>query len=534
MIAPEKLLDGRDYDPAYGRVLLGILAGMALMVTYVETMVLPAFKQFYVFFDQSGGNFSTIAWILSAYLLVGVVVTPIFGKLGDLYGKKRMLVLVMSVYAIAVTVAGFTPNIGAAFGISRPNQIYILIAVRAVQGVGMAMFPLAFAMIPEVFPAARVGQAQGIVSAMFAAGASGGLVGGGYLAQTFGWQATYHTVIPIAITLVILSILFLRESERHARPNLDLPGAASLGFGLATAMLAISEGTVWGWTSWSAAHWGALSWGVPEFFLLSAIGFVFFLYWEPRAKNPIVNFAALKPRNIWVSNVNAVIAGLLMFLVFTTETILIELPFGPGFGQTELEMGLVALPSTIGMLIFGPLLGRQVGRSGPKPIMALGFALSAVGGIALVFVNRALIDLAILPILLLVGNVGVLIAMSNTIVLTAERRDLGIQTGMNQTFRNLGSSIAPVLVTTILASYEATYLSGTPFAFQGYALRGFEVVFAITAVLAVLGLAFSLALRNFRFSADGVRHTGAPTATSPGGAGSPPTERPAPTATPSR
>jgi MFS family permease len=186
------------------------------------------------------------------------------------------------------------------------------------------------------------------------------------------------------------------------------------------------------------------------------------------------------------------------------------------------------------MLIFGPLLGRQVGRSGPKPIMALGFALSAVGGIALVFVNRALIDLAILPILLLVGNVGVLIAMSNTIVLTAERRDLGIQTGMNQTFRNLGSSIAPVLVTTILASYEATYLSGTPFAFQGYALRGFEVVFAITAVLAVLGLAFSLALRNFRFSADGVRHTGAPTAPAPGAPPAPPTDRPAPTATPSR
>ncbi|HEV8049771.1 MAG TPA: MFS transporter, partial [Thermoplasmata archaeon] len=138
MSAPEKLLDGRPYDPVYGRTLLGILAVMALMVTYVETMVLPAFKQFYVFFDQTGGNFSTIAWILSAYLLVGVVVTPIFGKLGDLYGKKRMLVLVMGVYAVAVTVAGFTPNIGAAFGVSRPDQIYVLIGVRAVQGVGMA------------------------------------------------------------------------------------------------------------------------------------------------------------------------------------------------------------------------------------------------------------------------------------------------------------------------------------------------------------------------------------------------------------
>ena len=511
MSAPERLMDGRPYDPAYGRTLLGILAVMALMVTYVETMVLPAFKQFYTFFDQTGGNFSTIAWILSAYLLVGVVVTPIFGKLGDLYGKKRMLVLVMGVYAAAVTVAGFTPDIGAAFGVSRPNQIYVLIAVRAIQGVGMAMFPLAFSMIPEVFPAARVGQAQGIVAAMFAAGASMGLVGGGYLAQTFGWQATYHTVIPIAVTLVILSILFLRESPSTKNPIFDPPGVASLGFGLATIMLGISQGTVWGWTDWSAAHWGALSWGVPEFFVLGVLSFAFFAYWEPRAKSPVVNFAALKPRNIWVSNVNGVLAGLLMFLVFTTETVLIELPFGPGFNQTELQMGLIALPSTIAMLIAGPILGRIVGTRGPKPVMLLGFGIASIGAVVLVFVNRAIIDLTLFPILLLVGNVAVLISMTNAIVLTADRRELGIQTGMNQTFRNLGSTIAPVLVTTILASFEATYFAATPFgpvAYRGYALEGFQVVFAITAALAIAGFLVSLALKNFRFLADGTRSAG--------------------------
>ena len=515
MSAPERLMDGRPYDPVYGRTLLGILAGMALMVTYVETMVLPAFKQFYQFFDQTGGNFATIAWILSAYLLVGVVVTPIFGKLGDLYGKKRMLVVVMAVYAAAVTVAGFTPDIGAAFGVSRPNQIYVLIAVRAVQGVGMAMFPLAFSMIPEVFPQARVGQAQGIVAGMFAAGASAGLVGGGYLAEKFGWQATYHTIIPVAVLLVILSYVLLRESPRHANPSLDIPGVTSLGFGLGTLMLGISQGTTWGWTSWNAAQWGALPWGVPEFFVLALLAFAFFVYWEPRAKSPVVSFTAMRPRNIWVSNVNGVIAGLLMFLVFTTETVLIELPFGPGFNQTEFEMGLVALPSTIAMLIFGPLLGREVGRRGPKPIMLLGFGISAVGAVLLVFVNRALIDLTILPILLLVGNVAVLISMTNAIVLTADRRELGIQTGMNQTFRNLGSAIAPVLVTTILASFEATYFFATPFgrvAFQGYALKGFQVVFMIIAVLAITGFLVSLALQNFRYLADGSRST----ATAPG------------------
>lgn len=509
MNATERLMDGRPYDPAYGRTLLVILAVMALMVTYVETMVLPAFKQFYTFFDQTSGNFSTIAWILSAYLLVGVVVTPIFGKLGDLYGKKRMLLLVMSIYAVAVTFAGFTPNLGQAVGLSRPNQLYLLIGVRAVQGVGMAMFPLAFSMIPEVFPPARIGAAQGIVSAMFATGASLGLVGGGYLAQTFGWQITYHTVIPVAVIVVVLAALLLKESARHANPSLDLPGVATLAFGLTTLMFGISQGSAWGWTDWSAAHWGALAFGVPEFFLLAVVGFAAFAYWEPRAKNPVVNFAAMRPRNIWVSNVNGVLAGLLMFLLFTSVTVLIELPFGPGFDQSELELGLILLPSTLSMLAFGPFLGRLIGRRGPKPIMALGFALSAIGGTALALFNRAEIDLVIFPILLMVGNVGVLIAMTNAIVLTADRRELGIQTGMNQTFRNLGSTIAPVLVTTILASYLATYTTATPFgpvAFQGYALQGFTLVFALTAVLGLVGFAFTFALQNFRYSSDGTRH----------------------------
>src|SRR5271156_7200777 len=121
----------RQYDAKYGRTVLLILSGMAIMVTYVETMVLPAFSNFESFFKVTDA--STIAWILSAYLLVGVVVTPIFGKLGDIYGKKRMLLIAMIVYAVAVSLAGFTPNIGAAIGLSRPNQIYVLIAVRALQ-----------------------------------------------------------------------------------------------------------------------------------------------------------------------------------------------------------------------------------------------------------------------------------------------------------------------------------------------------------------------------------------------------------------
>lgn len=221
---PPRTAAGTPYDPRAARAVIIVLAVMALMVTYVETMVLPAFKAFITFFDNAPTT--TVVWIVSAYLLIGTVATPIFGKLGDKYGKKRMLVFVMGLYAVVVSIAGFTPDIGSALGVSRANQIYLLIGVRAIQGLGMGMFPLAFAMLPEVFPAARVGQAQGVIGGMFASGAALGLVGGGYIAYNFGWQLTYHTVTPIAILLVILAYVVLRESPNLSPKPIDIPAAS--------------------------------------------------------------------------------------------------------------------------------------------------------------------------------------------------------------------------------------------------------------------------------------------------------------------
>ena len=502
---------GTPYNAKAARGTIIVLAVMALMVTYVETMVLPAFSAFIKFFDNAPT--STVVWIVSAYLLVGTVATPIFGKLGDKYGKKRMLLFVMTLYAVAVSVAGFTPNIGTALGVSTPNQIYILIGVRAFQGLGMGMFPLAFAMLPEVFPAARVGQAQGIVSGMYAAGAALGLVGGGYIAFQYGWQLTYHTVTPIAITLVVLAYFFLQESPHLSPKPIDLPGIASLGFSLAMLMFGITEGTYWGWTSFSAVTFAGVPWGVPEFFLVALAAIGFFLYWEPRAPTPVVSFQALKARNIWISNVNAVIVGLAMFLIFVSLTILVEDPFPPGFNYTEFQMGLVALPSALGMLVFAPFWGRWVAAKGPKPVTLAGFSIMGLGALGLALFHASILELMLFTIPTLVGNVACLIAMSNIIVLSVSPKELGIQTGMNQTFRNVGSAVGPVIAATVTLSFTTSIVVKlTPFgpiSATVPAITGFVVLFTMVAACSVIGLVLSLGLRNYRFHADGTRF-GAP------------------------
>ena len=505
---------GTPYDAGAARAVIVVLAVMALMVTYVETMVLPAFRTFVSFFDNAPTT--TVVWIVSAYLLVGTVATPIFGKLGDKYGKKRMFLLVMTLYAVAVSVAGFTPDLGSALGVDRANQIYLLIGARAFQGLGMGMFPLAFAMLPEVFPAARVGQAQGIVGGMFAAGAALGLAGGGYMAYRFGWQLTYHTITPIAVLLVVLAYLVLRESPHLSPKPIDIPGISSLGIALAMAMLGLTEGTYWGWTNFSAVSFGGIQWGVPEFFLFAFDAALFFVYWEGRAAFPVVSFAALRERNIWISNVNAVIVGVAMFLVFVTLTILVEDPFAPGFGYSEFQMGLVALPSALSMLAFAPLWGRWVAAKGPKPVMMAGFAVMGLGALGLTLLHSSIVELMVFAIPALVGNVAILIAMSNIIVLSVSPKELGIQTGMNQTFRNLGSAVGPVLAATITAAFIAQARVAPPPAptVAVPAIAGFEVLFAIVVGISAAGFALSLGLRNYRFHADG-RRTVSPSTAEP-------------------
>lgn len=494
---------GTPYDPKAANAVLVVLALMALMVTYVETMVIPAFSAFTTFFDDAPAT--TVVWIISAYLLVGTVATPIFGKLGDKYGKKRMLLLVMSLYAVAVSLAGFSPNIGQAFGLDRANQIYVLIGVRAFQGLGMGMFPLAFAMLPEVFPAARVGSAQGIVSGMFAAGAAIGLVGGGYIAYQFGWPLTYHTVIPVAVILVVLAYYILRESP-YLHPNpIDLPGITSLGVALGTAMFALTEGTYWGWSSTAAVRWGGVPVGVVQFFAIAAVAAIFFVVWELRTKNPVVSFTALKKRNIWVSNVNGVFVGVGMFLIFVALVLLIEYPFPPGFGYNEFDMGLAALPSALGMLAFAPLWGRMIGARGPKPVTLVGFSIMGLGALGLVLFHANVYEVSLLTIPTLVGNVAVLIAMSNIIVLSVGREELGVQTGMNQTFRNLGSAVGPVLAATLTATFVTASHLPPPYPSTFYTITGFEWIFGIVALLSFVGVSLSLLLKNYRFYADGSR-----------------------------
>ncbi len=492
-----------------GTIILLLLAGAALMVNYVETMLVPALPTLVGFFD--GVPYTTIAWVVSAYLLVGVSTTPLFAKLGDIYGKKRILVLVLAIYTVAVAVTGFTPQIASAFGLSQFDAVYLLIGVRGVQGVGLALFPLAFAMVGEELPPAKVGQAQGLIAAMFAIGAALGLFVGAWLIQSYGWQFAYHTVIPIAVAILVLALWALPESRHRLRVRLDVAGAGLLGGALATFLLALSQGPSWGWGTLAAVHFGPVPFGVPDLFVISALLAGLFYWQERTTKDPMVFLERFRERNLAISYFAILLVGAAIFLGFVGLTIVVETPI-VGLGRSVFDFGVLSLPTTMSMLVAAPFVGRGITRFGPKPMVLLGAGLSTVGFLLVWVFDQSYTNLLWAPIPVFVGLVAMIISITNVVVLSSRQGETGIQTGMSEMFQDLGASIGPVVVATILASLTATYyvtvatpLGPVTVAEQLPTLAAFHLLFLIGAALSLTCGVLAMFLHNYRFSATGER-----------------------------
>ncbi|WP_252896443.1 MFS transporter [Metallosphaera hakonensis] len=274
--------------------------------------------------------------------------------MGDIYGKKRILTIIIWIYAVGVTLTGFAPSFD------------FLIFARAIQGLGLSMFPLAFSLIREEFPPKLVPTAQGIVSAMFGAGSAIALPIGAYISQNFGWQYTYHTVIPFVALMAILTSTQIRESRiRNPGTKIDFIGASILSISLASLILGFSEAPTWGWDS-------PLTIGT---LMLSGATFAFFIYFESISAFPLISVKLLKRRNVLVANMAAIVAGFAVFMGSQTLTYLFEEPSPIGFSLDIQATGIALLPTALIQLVTGPLAGKAISSRGPRTVMILGSAL---------------------------------------------------------------------------------------------------------------------------------------------------------------
>lgn len=424
-------MEPEHYDKAYATRSLALFAGFVIMVMYIETMLIPSLPSIA---SQFGVNAATVSLVLSLYLVSGVALNPIVGKLADIYGKKKVLLRILAIYSIAVLMTGFAPNFEA------------LLALRTIQGVGLTIFPLAISLIQEQFPRDKVPKALGIVGAMFGAGAAIGLPIGSFVSNTFGWQTTYHTAVPFVIILSILIAMFIRESK-HTQPDVkvDYYGAIGLALFLGSIVFALSEGSTFGWTN-------------PFILGLFVFGFAilaFLIPYERKKEHGVLDFQLLSIRNVLASNLTVLLIGLGFFLAYQTFAYQLESPVPIGFGQSIFMTGLLMAPFAVMSLIVAPIVGQLITRFGAKPFYLVGSLVAIVGFLCTAFSN-SIISLSIGAALVGAGLSALNIPNVNTLILSIDRRKAGLATSMNAVFRFLGSALGAPVAGVLIAEFGST------------------------------------------------------------------------------
>ena len=336
-------------------ITLAILGSTILITMYGETMLLPAISDIIRDFDIS---YSTSSWILTAYLISGAVMTPIAGKLSDVYGRKKMVLVIFIIYIVGIAIGGMSTN------------IYTLILARIIQGIGISMFPIAFGIIRDQFPMSKIAIGVGIFSSMFAAGSVVGIAIGGTIVQNFGWQATFFTIIPVAIILWIIikkrikdddtsntddkveqnSNFNLPEKEnvqlnhnnlrdKKTRHHIDIKGAISLAFSISAFLLTLTHfANINGESNNITSFDGIVMVSLITLTICSMIAFVII---ERKAKDPLIPLRLISDRILLPSNIILLVFGVTMFMIYQTVPILVTSPIPFGFGGDAMDSAMV-------------------------------------------------------------------------------------------------------------------------------------------------------------------------------------------------
>jgi MFS family permease len=480
------------------------------MVLYAETMLVPAIPELINDFNIS---YSTSSWILTTYLITGAVMTPIAGKLSDIYGKKKILLIVMLFYTTGVSIAGFSTNID-----------FMLLA-RGFQGVGLSMFPIAFSIVRAQFPREKIAIGQGIITSMYGGGAVIGLSVGGAIVQHYGWHATFFTIIPIAITLLFFIWRYIpadkeeaertrtlqqqqeRQIQHHqqdqksvtSHKNIDMKGAITLAVAVTSFLLVLTylEVGTGSSTGKNSTIESSSTMVAASFAVLGIISLALFILVEKRSASPLIDFRLLLNRRILLANIIIVIVGYSMFTVFQTIPILVQNPQPDGFGGDPIRAAKVQLPFALIILVFGTASGFIITRLGSMKTIIIGTVVGAIGFSALeIFHSTEFIvslNLGIIAIGISLSSVGA----QNVIILSIPRQNSGMSLGMTTFLRILGSSIAPAVAGMLLQQYQYTAnIGGTIQSFPSS--EAYNLIFLIASLLSIISVCLALVLIKSR------------------------------------
>jgi MFS family permease len=508
-------------------ITLAILGSTILITMYGETMLLPAIRDIIRDFDIS---YSISSWILTAYLIAGAVATPIAGKLSDIYGRKKMVMIILIIYILGICAGGISTNISS------------LVIARVIQGIGISMFPIAFGIIRDQLPKDKLAIGIGVFSSMFAAGSVVGLAVGGSIIQSFGWHATFLSIVPVAIALWIIINRFIHgdndkrlsvvaaeekrgnsveESDAHdtkssrarslnpdsridansssssgRRPRLDVKGAITLAVTIASFLLTLTYIGNTSSSNGSSAYPTQII--VISLGLLSAGSLALFVLIERRASSPLIELSLMTHKILLLANIIILIFGMTMFMVYQTIPILVRSPHPLGFGGDAVSSAMVQLPFMIVFLIFAPSSGFIVSKIGNlKPTVA-GTIIMTIGFFSLFIFHSTEFIVAINLAIVASGISLIQVGAFNITMEYTPMQFSGVSLGMSVVLVLIGSSIGPAIAAIYMQTHQEMISKGVSSNSGGSfpSPVSYNLIFLTAAVVSTISIALVMILKR--------------------------------------
>lgn len=456
-----------DQPPrAASGALVPVLAFAGIVVAVMQTLLVPVIKDLPQLLDTEPSN---ATWVLTSTLLSGAVATPIMGRLGDLYGKRRMLVVSLAVMVVGALVSALT------------DDLLTMIAGRTLQGFAMGAIPLGIGLMRDMLPRERLGSAMALMSSSIGVGGGLALPAAALVAQHADWHALFYGAAGLGVLAIALTLLVVPESPTRAAGSFDLPGALGLSTGLVLFLLPITKGSDWGWTSGTTLG----------LFAASAVVLLLWGVMELRLAAPLVDLRTTARPAVLFTNLASIMVGVSFYVVSLVLPQLLQLPksTGYGLGQSMVVAGLLVAPLGLTMMFTAPVYARLSAKYGPKVTLILGMLIIGIGyGAGLGLMSAAWQSLVIAVVL----GAGIGLAYSSLpalIVGAVPASETGAANGLNTLMRSIGTSVSSAVVGMVLANTADT-VGGVAIP----TLHGFRVSFLIATAAVAVGLVLALFL----------------------------------------
>ncbi len=449
--------------PRQGAI-VAVLAFAGLSSSFMFTLVVPIQAKLPELLHADRDD---TAWVVTATLLAAAVSTPIAGRLGDMYGKRRIVLALVAIMVLGSVIAALSPGI-----------IGVIVG-RALQGAIVGVVPLGIAILRDVLHEDRVDAAIALISATLGVGGAIGLPISAIVAQYSDWHVLFWLAAGLGAVVFALVLWIVPVSVLRTAGRFDLVGAVGLSLGLLGLLLAVSRGDQWGWASPAVLGCG-----------LGGIAVLLLWGWyELRTKDPLLDLRVAARRPVLLTNLASVAMGFSLFGSNVLYPQMLELPVatGTGFGLSLLGASLVVMPSGLVMMLLSPVSGRIAHRIGPRVLLLAGSLALIVSYAFTIVWHSEVWHLVVANILIGVGIGFGYASMPMLIMRSVPPNETGASNGLNALFRSLGTSIAAAVVAAVLATYvveQGGVQVPTPWAFQlSFILGGLAAVVAFVVAL---------------------------------------------------